>query len=278
MNHLHQIQKLYQNRQHIGRAKAYWKIGYHLQHLEQLQALKRTHKLPFTTHQLSLIKRFYASFPEINQALTWTHYCQLLKIKDLDRRTAYLQAALAYHWNAKQLARQIKVHFLERQHPERAVNDNYVLEFLELETTDQVKEHQIEKKLTEKIQDFLLELGRGFAFVARQQIIRTETGKSYRIDLVFYHYQLKCFVLLDLKTTPLSHRDLGQMDTYLRLFEAKWRRDDDNPTLGILFTTYNEPSLLHYSMLKEHQHLLASKYQFHLPEHLEVFDTMRSNV
>lgn len=270
--HLQTIEHYYMHRNSIGRTRAYWHIGRYLTHFIDMRLVAKAEAIPMALAQLRLMARYYQTFPHISEALTWTHYCHLLKIQEEERRQQYLEACLENHWTTTQLARQISTHFLERkqssQHP-HAIHSEHILEFLELTPEQQVQEHQLEGALIDKMKDFLLELGKGFAFVARQQIVRTNTGKAFRIDLVFYHYLLKCFVVVDLKTTPLTHRDIGQMDTYLRLFEAKWRKSDDNPTLGILLTTHNDQSLLHYSMLKEHQYLLASKYQFHLPSDCE---------
>jgi hypothetical protein len=132
-------------------------------------------------------------------------------------------------------------------------------------------EKDIEQGLIDKLQEFLLELGKGFSFVARQQRISTETSEFY-IDLVFYNYILKCFVLIDLKTGKLTHQDIGQMDMYVRLYEDKMKLDDDNPTIGIILCTEKEETVVRYSVLNENKHLFASKYKLYLPTEQELID------
>ncbi len=132
-------------------------------------------------------------------------------------------------------------------------------------------EKDIEQGLIDKLQEFLLELGKGFSFVARQQRISTETSEFY-IDLVFYNYILKCFVLIDLKTGKLTHQDIGQMDMYVRLYEDKMKLDDDNPTIGIILCTEKEETVVRYSVLNDCKHLFASKYKLYLPTEQELID------
>lgn len=143
--------------------------------------------------------------------------------------------------------------------PEDFIKDPYVLEFLGLPDVHQFRESELEQAIVDKLQTFMLELGRGFAFVARQKRISTET-KDFFIDLVFYNYILKCFVLIDLKTGELTHQDIGQMDMYVRLYEDKLKGPDDNPTIGIILCTEKDATVVRYSVLKESKRLFASKY------------------
>jgi predicted nuclease of restriction endonuclease-like (RecB) superfamily len=158
---------------------------------------------------------------------------------------------------------------LQTQTPRDFVRDPVMLEFLDLPDTGRLLEAELERALMDKLQQFLLELGKGFAFVARQQRISTETQDFY-IDLVFYNYLLKCFVLIDLKTGHLAHQDIGQMDMYVRMYDNLCRGADDNPTVGILVCGSKDKSVVRYSVLHESQQLFASKYRLVLPSEEEL--------
>jgi hypothetical protein len=143
-----------------------------------------------------------------------------------------------------------------------------VLEFLQLPEAGQIKERRLEQAIIDELQKFLLELGKGFSFVARQMRISTETSHFF-IDLVFYNYLLKCFVIVDLKTGTLSHQDIGQMDMYVRMFDDLKRGEDDNPTIGIILCDNKDETVVKYSVVEESQQLFASKYQRILPTEAE---------
>lgn len=145
------------------------------------------------------------------------------------------------------------------------IRDKYVLEFVELPPQEHLLERDLEQAVLDQLQYFLLELGSGFAFVGRQKRIITETGKQFFIDLVFYHVHHKCFVLIDLKTGELSHRDIGQMDMYVRLYDHKYRGPADAPTAGIILCTAKDQSLVKYSMLRDSPQVFASTYILYLP-------------
>ena len=149
------------------------------------------------------------------------------------------------------------------------IKDPYVLEFLDVPEDLTGKESVLEKALISNLQKFLLELGKGFSFVARQQRISTETDHFYA-DLVFYNYLLKCFVVIDLKTTKLTHVDIGQMDMYVRMFDELKRGQDDNPTIGIILCTDKSETMVKYSILKESRQIFASKYKTVLPSEKEL--------
>ena len=154
------------------------------------------------------------------------------------------------------------------------IKDPYVLEFLDLPENIEGKESTLESALITNLQKFLLELGKGFSFVARQFRISTETDHFYA-DLVFYNYLLKCFVVIDLKTTKLSHADIGQMDMYVRMFDELKRGADDNPTIGIIFCTDKSETMVKYSVLQESQQIFASKYKTVLPSEEELADMIQ---
>ena len=149
------------------------------------------------------------------------------------------------------------------------IKDPYVLEFLQLPEASHLRERQLEQAIIDELQKFLLELGKGFSFVARQMRISTETSHFF-VDLVFYNYLLKCFVIIDLKTGKLTHQDIGQMDMYVRMFDDLKRGEDDNPTIGIILCDSKDETVVKYSVIKESQQLFASKYQRVLPTEEEL--------
>ncbi len=153
--------------------------------------------------------------------------------------------------------------------PSDFIKNPTVLEFLNLPTNKSYTEAELEKALIDNLQDFILELGKGFAFVARQEHIRTETSDFY-IDLVFYNYILKCFVIVELKTNKLTHQDIGQLDMYVRMYDDLKRQDDDNPTIGLLLCTETDSIVAKYSVLNDNKKLFASKYMQHLPTEEEL--------
>jgi len=157
----------------------------------------------------------------------------------------------------------------DRQPVRDFIKDPYVLEFLELPENKTLKESVLEKAIIDNLQEFLLEFGKGFSFVGRQFRISTETSHFY-IDLVFYNYLLKCFVIIDLKTTKLTHQDIGQMDMYVRMFDDLKRGEDDIPTIGIILCNDKEETLVRYSVLKKSEQLFASKYRLVLPTEKEL--------
>jgi hypothetical protein len=144
------------------------------------------------------------------------------------------------------------------------------LEFLDLKENAKYSESELEQGLIDKLQEFLLELGKGFSFVARQKRITTEHGEHYYIDLVFYNFMLKCFVVIDLKAGKLTYQDVGQIDFYVRLFDEKIKQTDDNPTIGIVLVADKDESIVKYSVLAENENLFASKYRLYLPSEDEL--------
>lgn len=249
----------------------------------------------FTETNLRYFRQFYMTFPaatlaEIRHALrdelTWTHYRLLLRVEKSDARAWYMNEAAEENWSVRALERQINSLYYERLRmsrdkkaviketkekiaplagrPHDFIKDPYVLEFLDLKDSPHFRESELEQAIIGKLQSFLLELGKGFAFVARQQRIHTDT-KDFFVDLVFYNYLLKCFVLVDLKTGELTHQDIGQMDMYVRLYEDKYKAPDDNPTIGIILCTEKDHTVVKYSVLNENRQLFASKYMLYLP-------------
>jgi len=242
------------------------------------------------------IRKLYLTFPIIDalrRELSWTHYRALLRVETKEARDWYLSEAAEQNWSTRALERQINSLYYERllmsrnkktvkaeakkklaplvADPQDFIKDPYVLEFLGMKDAVNFRETELEQSIIDKLQSFMLELGKGFAFVARQQRISTET-KHFFVDLVFYNYLLKCFVLIDLKTGELTHQDVGQMDMYVRLYEEKYKGADDNPTIGIILCTEKDATVVKYSVLGENKRLFAAKYKLYLPTEKELKD------
>ena len=223
----------------------------------------------FPPHKLRQMYELYRAFPEesaLRPELSWPHYQLLIKIQDPKARAFYHEEATINHWSTRELSRQVESRYYERQAaPGGPIKEHFVLEFLGMGEAGKMQESSLEAALLDKLQHFLMELGKGFAFVGRQKRLGASSGKQFHIDLVFYHFLLKCFVLVDLKTGELTHRDIGQMDMYVRLYEGKWRGAGDNPTLGIILCSRKDQTIVQYSILRENKQLFASTYQFYLP-------------
>ena len=243
----------------------------------------------FSYANLYNCRQFYLTFP--NQAilytlcrnLSWSHLRLIMRVEPREAIEYYCNEAREQNWTVRQLERNIKSQSFQRllstqsnktettdtaKHLE-FIKDPYVLEFLQLPEEGQLKESRLEQAIINELQKFLLELGKGFSFVARQMRISTETSHFF-IDLVFYNYLLKCFVIIDLKTGKLSHQDIGQMDMYVRMFDDLKRGEDDNPTIGIILCDSKDETIVKYSVIKESQQLFASKYQRILPTEAEL--------
>ena len=287
-----------------------WEIGHHIVEFEQEGATRAAYGkrlLPqlagtltqefgkgFDASNLRYMRLFYQAFPirdALRHELSWTHYRTLLRVEDMKARQWYMNEAASQNWSARALDRQISTLYFERlllssnkadvaaeaqsklgalaQTPREFVRDPVMLEFLGLPGVGKLLESSLEQALMEKLQSFLLELGKGFAFVARQQRISTESQDFY-IDLVFYNYLLKCFVLIDLKMGKLTHQDIGQMDMYVRMYDDLRRGEGDNPTVGILLCEHKDQSVVRYSVLHDSAHLFASKYKLVLPSEDEL--------
>ena len=237
----------------------------------------------FDYTNLTNMRKFYIAFPildALRQELSWTHYRILSRVESIEKRNYYLIESATSNWSSRDLQRQISSlafervleHKIEKSKPETIQNlikDPYIFEFLGLQTDIKNTENSIETAIIEHIQKFLLEFGKGFAFVARQQHIVTDTSDFF-IDLVFYNYILKCFVIIDLKTTTLSHQDIGQIDMYVRMYDDLKKADDDNPTIGLLLCAEKDETIVKYSVLNDKNNLFATKYLLYLPKEEEL--------
>jgi len=238
--------------------------------------------------------QFYKLFPQIvdsvrrqlNVQLSWTHYRVLLQVNEKEARDWYEKEAIEQTWSVRTLQRNISSQYyyrlLKSQVKEPVIeemkqltgNSKYdklefiknpvIAEFLSLSSDTSFTETQLESSIISNLQKFLMELGKGYAFIARQQHIHTEK-QDYFIDLVFYNYYLKCFVLIDLKTEKVTHQDVGQMDMYVRMYDELKRTEGDNPTIGIILCSETDEDIARYSVLKGNEQLFASKYKLYLP-------------
>ena len=250
----------------------------------------------FGVRELRKIRQFFFMFPirgTLRPELTWSHYRLLIKVKDEQARLWYMNEAAEQAWSSRQLDRQISVLYYERLlnsadkdsvrseaierlstlTPQNFIHDPYVLDFLNLKDYPALHESAIEQGLIDNLQSFLLELGKGFCFVARQKLMRYEDEDFY-VDLVFYHSILKCHVLIDLKLGKLTHQDVGQMDSYIRMFDDLYKHADDNPTLGLILCSEKNEAVVKYSVLAEHKQIFASKYLLELPSVQTLQDEM----
>lgn len=262
----------------------------------------------FTKSNLYNFYSFYKVYPQIFQTvsgkservLSWSHYAALLQIKDPKARTWYEREAIMQSWSVRTLQRNISSQYYYRmlktqkqeltETEKKEENQKYqndklefiknpiITEFLGLSSSTDFTETELEKRILSNLQKFLMELGKGYAFVERQQHIHTEK-QDYYIDLVFYNFILKCFVLIDLKTEKISHQDVGQMDMYIRMYDELKRGEGDNPTIGIVLCSDTDEDIARYSVLHGNEQLFASRYKLFLPTEEELraeIETQRS--
>jgi predicted nuclease of restriction endonuclease-like (RecB) superfamily len=283
--------------------ETYWKIGeyivkyeqggnvraeYGKRLLEQLsQDLSMLHGKGFGISNIYRMRQFRLAFPilaELPQELTWTHCVELLKIENPQERSFYLNQTINENWSTTQLIRQKKASLFLRlaaakdkegilqlaqqgqiiEKPEDIIREPYILDFLRIPEAHNLNETEIEERIISQLQHFLLEMGKGFAFVGRQYRIMLG-NRAHRIDLVFYHYILKCFVLIDLKRESAGYEDVGQMNMYLGYFEKEESNADDNPPIGIVLAREKDEYVVEYAMHNISSRLFVSKYQLYLP-------------
>ena len=251
----------------------------------------------YSYRTLREIRQFYLMFSDfekwrtVSAKLTWSHFQKVLRVSDEKARIFYLMEAAENMWSVRTLDRNISTLYYNRivasidkktvedemkekiksLQTEEFIKNPVVLEFLDLPTNMSYTESQLEKALTDDIQKFMMELGKGFAFVERQQHIRTENSDFY-IDLVFYNYILKCFVIVELKTEKLTHQDIGQLDMYVRMYDDLKKQENDNPTIGLLLCTDTDSTVIKYSVLNDNKNLFASKYINYLPSEEELIN------
>jgi predicted nuclease of restriction endonuclease-like (RecB) superfamily len=250
------------------------------------------HGRGFSRSNLNYMRLFYLRFPiceKLSHKLSWSHYCEFVKIDDLPERSFYYQQNLIENWSVPELRRQKntglflrlassknkeKVLALARrgqiiENPEDIVKDVFVFEFLKIPEPYFVSENELETRLIDNLQTFLLELGKGFTFVGRQYRIILN-NIMYRVDLVFYHRILKCFVLIDLKINDVKHSDIGQMNMYMGYFDKEEKAEGDNPPIGIILSKEKDELLVEYATYGMSSKLFVSKYQLYLPNKEEL--------
>lgn len=247
----------------------------------------------FDVTNLRKMRQFFLVFPirdSLRPELSWTHYRRLIQVENPQAREWYLKEAIEQNWSVRALDRQISVLYYERllasqnrplveqeaqqktaplkESIQDYLRDPYILDFLNLQDKS-YQENDVEQAIISNLQQFLLELGKGFAFVERQKRIRFDDEDFY-IDLVFYNFKLKCFLLIDLKIGKLKHQDIGQMDTYVRLYDEQFKGEDDNPTIGLVLCSEQSEAVAKYSVLADRKQIFSAKYLPYLPTELEL--------
>ena len=282
---------------------AYWNIGKYIVEFEQegnakakygtalLSSLSKILRAKlgkgYSHPNLNNMRKFYLLYPNfqtVSEKLSWSHICELITIDDALERSFYEKECIASGWNVRSLHRQIDSALYLRlaaskdkdgilrlaregsfiQRPEDIIKDTYTLEFLNLPEKNRYTEQDLEQRIIDNLQIFLLELGKGFAFIGRQYHI-TINNRHYHIDLVFYHRILKCFVLIDLKKNAVRHQDIGQMNMYLGYFAKEESASDDNPPIGIILSHIKDELLVEYATYGMDSKLFVSKYELYLP-------------
>ena len=300
-----------------GILEANWKIGRRIVEEEQAGASRAEYgqrvindlaeKLSvefgrgFDARELRRYRQFYLLFPKwdaLRPELTWTHYRTLIRVENERARLYYMNEAALQNWSTRALDSQIERLTYERilssqnqlivkeaedaasrqaqLTPADIIKDPSVLDFLGLPSGVNFYEKDLEKALIDNLQQFLLELGRGFSFVSRQYRFKTD-NENYYVDLVFYNFILKCFVLIDLKVGKLTYQDIGQMDFYTRYFEENIRTETDNPTIGIVLCTERDNTIVKYSVMNDSNQLFASKYKLYLPTEEELINELETS-
>lgn len=288
--------------------ETYWQIGHDIVEFEQggkvradygkalLQSLSRDltllHGKGFSRSNLIRIRQFYLTYPKgatLSHFLTWSHVVELLKIEDSLERGFYEQETLKQRWSVRDLQRQKKSSLFLRlaagkdkeqilelanqghavEKPSDLLRDPFVFEFLKIPEPHAIDETELETRICNHLQPFLLELGKGFTFVGRQYRIPVN-NTHYRVDLVFYHRILRCFVLIDLKLEDVQHHDIGQMNLYLGYFANEENAEGDNPPIGIILTRHKDELLVEYATYQMNSQLFVQKYQLYLPDREEL--------
>ena len=254
----------------------------------------------YTPRNLWYMKQFYLLFPKVNAVraeLSWTHYRLLLSLEDEKARNFYIKEAIEGNWSTRQLARAINTFSYQRYiasnknhdvvddtvkkeeifNPSDIIKDPYILDFAGLKADSSFYEKDLEQALITHLNEFLLELGNGFAFVARQRRFDMD-GRNFYVDLVLYNYKLKCFVLIDLKRGDLTHQDIGQMQMYVNYYTRELMEPGDNPPIGIILSTDKSDTLVRYTLPLDNKQIYASKYMLYLPKEEDLQNEMNKQL
>ena len=251
----------------------------------------------FTIRQLEMNRQFYRTFPNTNalrSQFNWTHYRTLIRIDNPDKRAFYIAETEKNNWTARQLERQVNSQLFERllvsndikavlavareerlpAEPTEIIKDPMVLEFLGLKRETSYYENDLETAIITHLQDFILELGNGFAFVARQKRIHLD-GDEFFIDLVFYNRLLQCFVVIEIKTTKLTHQDIGQLQMYVNYYDRYEKQEYENPSIGILLCADKNDAVVKITLPENSKNIIASKYHLYLPTEQQLIDEVK---
>ncbi len=293
--------------------KTYWEIGKMIVEFEQKgeekakygskllgklsQDLTFKYGRGFSQDNLEKMRKFYLAFPNsatLSRKLSWSHYCLIMRLNDELTKKFYVKEIESESWSVRELDRQINSQLFERvalskdkkgvlalaqkgqiiENADDLIKDPYVLEFLGLEELPRYSEADLEEKIINNLEHFLLELGKGFTFVARQKRIRLEDELFY-IDLVFFNRILRCFILLELKIGKLTHKDLGQLQMYVNYYDRKIKQEDENPTIGILLCADKKEAIVKYTLPSANKQVFASKYKVYLPDKKVLKDKLK---
>ena len=254
----------------------------------------------FTVRQLEMNRQFYRQFPiasALRSQFSWTHYRTLIRMGNQDKRDFYIAETIKNNWSARQLERQVNSQLFERllisndikgvlavareeklpSEPTEIIKDPMILEFLGLRRETAYYEKDFESAIITHLQDFLLEIGNGFSFVARQKRIHIE-GDEFFIDLVFYNRLLQCFVIVEIKTTKLSHQDIGQLQMYVNYYDRFEKQEYENPTIGILLCADKNDAVVKITLPEKNKTIIASKYQLYLPTEQQLIDEIKKEI
>lgn len=254
----------------------------------------------FTERNLEQMRKFYLMFQKphtVSAELSWSHYRLLIRVEDKNARDFYLKEAINANWSVRQLDREIGTFSYQRYlashgnhdvvndtakreepfNPLNIIKDPYVLDFTGIKPDSSFYESELEQALIDHLQEFLLELGSGFAFVARQRRFDMD-GRNFYVDLVLYNYKLKCFVLIDLKRGELTHQDIGQMQMYVHYYDRELKEPGDNPPIGIVLCATKSDMLVKYTLPEDNKQIFASKYMLCLPSEEELRDEMNKQM
>lgn len=298
------------------RTVMYWKIGERIFNEEQhgkeradygnylikylSEQLQPEYGTSFSIRNLNWYRQFYKTFPIVNalrSQLSWTHYRLLLSVDNEDKREYYIAETTKNNWSVRQMERQINSSLYERLllsndkesvlavakneaiplHPSEIIKDPMVLEFLGLKKESAYYEKDLEQAIITNLQDFLLELGNGFSFVARQKRIHLE-GDEFFVDLVFYNRLLQCFVIFEIKTHKLTHQDIGQLQMYVNYYDRVEKQDFEKPTIGILLCADKNDAVVKFTLPEENNSVVASKYQLYLPTEAQLLSEITKNI
>jgi predicted nuclease of restriction endonuclease-like (RecB) superfamily len=298
------------------RVQMYWKVGERIFNEEQQEKeradygtylirnlakeLQPEFGSGFSYRQLNWCRQFYRTFPIVNalrSQLNWSQYRMLLQIEDISKREYYELEAVKNAWTGRELERQISSGLFERlllsndkesvmavarsqrlpELPQEIVKDPMILEFLGLERKPQYYEKDLESALVEHLQQFMLELGNGFCFVARQKRFLIEDDE-YFADLIFYNRLLRCFVVIDIKTKKITHNDLGQLQMYVNHYDRNEKRPDENPTIGILLCARKNNEMVKLSLPQDNRSIMASQYQLYLPSETQLLNELKKEI